>query len=150
MEQDGSVLRTTESKSVMCGFGSYECSEEGRIFHWKLRVLEGDNDVNIGVIWSETAKKNRKQMWWLAEEGYSYWGLDGLKYHSDKYKKYGEEYGAGDEIDVWLNLKKWNVSFAKNGNSYGKAFKVDKQHSYKLGVGFNGDHAVELLEFSIE
>jgi len=150
VEQDGFVLKTTESKSVMCGFGSYECAVEGYIYHWKLKVLEGDTDVNIGVIWSETARKNRKQMWWLADEGYSYWGLDGQKYHSDKYKAYGEEYGQGDEIDVWLNLKKYNVSFAKNGNNYGKAFKVDKTKTYRLGVGFNGNHAVELLEFSIE
>merc|ERR1719300_1452348 len=28
VEQDGFVLKTTESKSVMCGFGSYECSVE--------------------------------------------------------------------------------------------------------------------------
>ena len=41
VEQDGFVLRTTESKSVMCGFGTYECSDEGFIYHWKLKVLEG-------------------------------------------------------------------------------------------------------------
>ena len=41
VEQDGLVLRTTENKPVMCGFGTYECSDEGFIYHWKLKVLEG-------------------------------------------------------------------------------------------------------------
>jgi len=148
VEENGAVLRASDTKSVMCGFGSVECGEEGRQYHWKVKVLEGSNDVNVGVIWSETAKKNKKQMWWLDEMGYAYWGDDGQVYHGAKYKEYGATYGEGDVIDVWLNLKKWNVAFAKNGEKYGKAFKVEKKKSYRLGVGFNGPHAVRLLEFT--
>ena len=149
ISKGGSLIRTTESKSVMCAFGSIECSEEGRIYQWKIQILEG-NDVNLGVIFSDTCKKNKKQMWWLADEGYSYWGDDGQIYHSDKYKKYGEKYGAGDIIDVILNLKKYNVSFAKNGDKYGKAFKVNKEKGYRLGVGISGGgHVLQLIKFTI-
>eukprot|EP01084_Bolivina_argentea_P288927 496012_1 len=146
----GSVMSTTESKSVMAAFGSFECSEEGRIYHWKIQILEG-NDVNLGVIFSDQCKKNRKQMWWLAEEGYSYWGQDGQIYHSDKYKKYGDTYGAGDIIDVWLNLKKYNISFAKNDEKYGKAFKVKKEQKYRFGVGLSGHpHKLQIIQFDIK
>lgn len=146
--QGGSLIRTTEDKSVMCAFGSIECSEEGKTYQWKIQIIEG-NDVNLGVIFSETCKKNKKQMWWLADEGYSYWGDDGQIYHSDKYKKYGAKYGAGDVIDVILNLKKYNVSFAKNGEKYGKAFKVNKEKGYRLGVGVSGGgHVLQLISFT--
>ena len=148
VDQGGSLIRTTEDKSVMCAFGSIECSEEGKIYQWKVQIIEG-NDVNLGVIFSETCKKNKKQMWWLADEGYSYWGDDGQIYHSDKYKKYGAKYGAGDVIDVILNLKKYNVSFAKNGEKYGKAFKVNKEKGYRLGVGVSGGgHVLQLISFT--
>ena len=148
VSEGGAVLRAEDTKSVMCGFGSVECGEEGKLYHWRVKVVSGSNDVNVGVIFSETAKKNKKQMWWLDEPGYAYWGDDGQVYHSDRFKKYGATYGAGDEIDVWLNLKKWNVSFAKNGEKYGKAFKVNKEKTYRLGVGFNGPHTIRLLEFT--
>merc|ERR1712154_140969 len=145
VENGGSVLRTTESKSVVCGFGSFECNEVGKVYHWKVQIVEG-NDVNLGVILSDHCKKNKKQMWWLADEGWSYWGDDGQIYHSDKYKKYGDTYGEGDEIDIWLNLKKYNISWAKNGEKYGKGFKVNKKQSYRFGVGFSEHpHTVEML-----
>eukprot|EP00486_Rosalina_sp_Unknown_P002350 CAMPEP_0201576262 /NCGR_PEP_ID=MMETSP0190_2-20130828/21989_1 /ASSEMBLY_ACC=CAM_ASM_000263 /TAXON_ID=37353 /ORGANISM="Rosalina sp." /LENGTH=223 /DNA_ID=CAMNT_0048006949 /DNA_START=239 /DNA_END=907 /DNA_ORIENTATION=- len=72
VDQGGSLIRTTENKSVMCAFGSIECAEEGKTYQWKVQIIEG-NDVNLGVIFSDTCKKNKKQMWWLADEGYSYW-----------------------------------------------------------------------------
>ena len=59
VDQGGSLIRTTEDKSVMCAFGSIECSEEGKIYQWKVQIIEG-NDVNLGVIFSETCKKNKK------------------------------------------------------------------------------------------
>mmetsp|Transcript_18593 Transcript_18593/g.29465 ORF Transcript_18593/g.29465 Transcript_18593/m.29465 type:complete len:300 (+) Transcript_18593:152-1051(+) len=150
VEGGGSVLKTTESKSVMCGFGTVECDEAGKTYHWKVQIVQG-KDVNLGVIWTEHCKKNKKEMWWLGDEGYSYWGDDGQIYHSDKYKKYGATYGEGDVIDIWLNLKKYNISFAKNGEKYGKAFKVDKTHAYRFGCGVAGHpHVLQMLEFSVE
>ena len=149
IEEGGSVLKATENKAIMCGFGSIECSEKGKTYHWKIQILEG-SDVNLGVIFSEMVKKNTKQMWWLSEEGYSYWSDDGQIYHSDKYKKYGDKYGKGDTIDVWLSLKKYYIAFAKNGEKYGKAFKVNREKGYRLGVGFSGaPHTVQLIKFDI-
>lgn len=149
VEENGNVLRTTESKSVMCGFGTTECDQVVSTYHWKIEVVEG-NDVNLGVIFNDACKKNKKEMWWLADEGYSYWGDDGQIYHSDKYKKYGEKYGAGDVIDIWLNLKKFNISFAKNDERYGKAFKVDKEQTYRLAVGVSGHpHTLKLIAFDV-
>ena len=76
---------------------------------------------------------------------------DGQIYHSDKYKKYGDTYGEGDVIDVYLNLKKYNISWGKNGEKYGKGFKVNKEQSYRFGVGFAGHpHVVEMLEFDVK
>eukprot|EP01084_Bolivina_argentea_P261871 442706_1 len=150
LENGNSIIRTTEDKMVMCAFGSVECGEAGKIYHWKIQILEG-KDVNVGVIFSDQCKKNRKDMWWITEEGYSYWGDDGQIYHSDKYKKYGDTYAAGDTIDCWLNLKKYHISFAKNDNKYGKAFKVNKEKSYRFGVGLSGHpHTSQLLQFDIQ
>eukprot|EP01084_Bolivina_argentea_P096356 173254_1 len=147
--EENTILKTTESKSVMCAFGAVECKEDGKIYHWKIKIVEG-NDVNLGVIFSDQCKKNKKQMWWLDTVGWSYWGDDGQIYHSDKYKKYGATYGAGDIIDVWLNLKKYNISFAKNDEKYGKAFKVKKESSYRFAVGLAGHpHTIQMLHFEI-
>eukprot|EP01084_Bolivina_argentea_P308125 532700_1 len=121
----GSVLKTTEEgvgdydvPMDMGAFGSNVCKTKEQIYHWKVQIVEG-NDIHLGVIFSNKCKKTSyKSDCWSTEEGYSYCS-NGKVYHSRKYKKYGKKYGAGDVIDVWLNLKKYNISFAKNDEKYG-------------------------------
>eukprot|EP01084_Bolivina_argentea_P308124 532696_1 len=113
-----SVLFPRDVVSDMGAFGNNVCKTKEQIYHWKVQIVEG-NDIHLGVIFSNKCKqKSYESDWWSTEEGYSYCS-NGKVYHSRKYKKYGKKYGAGDVIDVWLNLKKYNISFAKNDEKYG-------------------------------
>ena len=55
-------------------------------------------------------------------------------------------------IDVWLDLKdKYELSFAKNDNAFGKAFNMKQSTDYKLAIGMYGSvTTVEILSFDVK
>ena len=80
----------------------------------------------------------------------------GRLYHDTRhrpFKQYGEIFGEGDVIHVWLDLKENNdLSFGRNGKNLGKAFDIKSNTNYRLAIGVNGlevDCNIEIVEFDI-
>ena len=125
----------------------------GKTYHWKLKVIEsGDTDINIGIADKDKCKENDTGGWWYTKYGYSYWSYDGYIYHSNQDLEYGEEFGTGDIIDMWLDLKdnKRELSFAKNEIKFGKAFDVKHSTDFKFALTMSGaPYKIELMCFEM-
>ena len=53
----------------------------GKKYHWKLKVIECEDDINIGIVDKDKCKENDTGGWWQTNYGYSYWSYDGFLYH---------------------------------------------------------------------
>ena len=155
IKKDGQLLRKKGDAGLgACnGFGKFEANP-GRMYHWKLKAQKvGDKELNIGVIEADFVENGYREDWWNESYGYSYFAWNGDIYNKGQSKRnYGDKYGVGDIIDIWLDLKdEYELSFAKNGEKYGKAADMKKLTNYKLAIGmYRGIKAVEILSFEIQ
>ena len=100
--------------------------------------------VHIGVIEDHDANNHHLQddFWWWAAYGYAYFSGYNVsrRYHNGKTNniEYGKVFGEGDIIDIWLDLKRNDLSFGKNGISFGKAFDVKSCTNYRFVLGVLG------------
>eukprot|EP01113_Clastostelium_recurvatum_P036417 TRINITY_DN5186_c0_g1_i1.p1 TRINITY_DN5186_c0_g1~~TRINITY_DN5186_c0_g1_i1.p1 ORF type:complete len:740 (-),score=190.47 TRINITY_DN5186_c0_g1_i1:11-2194(-) len=56
-------------------------------------------------------------------DGYGFGGT-GMKSNAKQFTQYGEKYGKGDVVGCMLDMDAGQVSFFKNGQHYGEAFKI--------------------------
>ena len=115
--------------------------------------MDDSQDINIGVVEAYKSIENFT-CWWSYDYGYSYWGTSGDIYHSGADPiEYGEEFGQGDVIDVYLDLNQEHrdLSFAKNDKHFGTGIIVKMLHKYKLALGSSTDSLckIELLSFDV-
>ena len=117
-------------------------------------------NVHIGIIEATAETENLlTRYWWCKTYGYTYFAT-GCVYSGnvqDIYKAYGEKYGKGDIIDIWLDLEHNDcLSFCKNGKNLGKAFDVKSNTNYRFGIGVNTNtnskinFKMEITSFEIE
>ena len=137
----------------------------GNMYHWKIKLsapLERENayiSLNIGIIEADKCEQYQKLSWWT-EVGISYFSSCGSIFLYDevtkecKYHEYGKGFEEEDEIimDIWLDIKdKYELSFAKNDENYGKATDVKKSMEYRLAVSIcDPATKAELLSFDIQ
>ena len=108
---------------------------------WEVKVKHGDN-IGIGicnVIGGLKSAKNKKlliQSFTNDINGYGYMGNDGGVQRSGRYKKYGQQFKAGDKVTVVLDTKNKTLSFQLNGEDQGIAYKNLPAGDYRLAVSF--------------
>lgn len=137
-------------------FGSKVTCDD-RQYRWRLQIEEMKGmsaNVNIGVMNANQCEDYQQALWWLTDIGYSYFSGNGAFYHKDVAtfggsKSYGEEYGAGDVIEIILDLKEHSIAFGLNGNQYSWQ-SVQKGVSYRLAIGISVGckMTIKLLSFS--
>ena len=154
LEDDGRILSKTSYNHHECStFGSI-ITKPGNSYHWKIKVIKmGDDHLNIGIIEADKCELSLEtgNKWFSTSYGYSYWAGNGKVYHSSS-KNYGDAFGAGDVIDIWLDLRdnKNALSFAKNDKCYGLAATVQESTDYKLAVTMRRQQKkIELLSFEM-
>ena len=105
---------------------------------WKIKVHNCRNNwMCIGI----SANTNHLNSYIQCKDGtYVLWGYDSTLYakgiSNKTYANGAAEYGNGDTITVHLDLDKSEMSFSKNGNNYGIAFKnIAKTQKYRLAIG---------------
>lgn len=125
----------------------------GNIYHWKLKVSHTtDKEINIGIVEEAKSKSaGRKIAWYLEEWGHSYYAASGEVWNAGKGKYYGSEYGYDDIIEIWLDLKnKYELSFCKNTEKYGKAADMKKGTEYRMAIDLYGDQKeIRLIDFRV-
>ena len=108
---------------------------------WELAVKHGDN-IGLGVcsvVGGLKTAKNKKlltQSFTNDINGYGYMGNDGGVQRSGRYKKYGQQFKAGDKVAVVLDTKQKTLSFELNGEDQGVAFKNLPSGDYRLAAAF--------------
>merc|ERR1719474_1256773 len=108
---------------------------------WELSVKHGDN-IGIGICNVNGELKTTKNKKLLTQSftndigGYGYMGNDGGVQRSGRYKKYGEQFKAGDKVTVELDTNSKTLSFALNGVDQGVAFKNLPSGDYRLAASF--------------
>ena len=154
LKQGGlSLIKPSSAYNGYTGFGSIT-AVFGQKYHWRIKLTECDDidpDVHIGIIAADKCKANDDN-WWNTDYGYSYWSDDGMIYHNNNDKQYGDNYGKHDIIDIFLDLQnnKKELSFAKNNQNYGKAHDVKESMEYKLVITIYGNsYKVELMTFEL-
>ena len=139
---------------VVSSFGLTETSP-GHKYHWKIQALDGMKGGNVGIIKANACSSYKYETnanWWGDTAGYAYYSVTGALYHNyqrTSSRPYADGFGTNDIIDVWLDLKdNYTLSFGKNGKSYGKAFDVNRDMTYKLAVGLYSG-GLRLISFEI-
>ncbi len=108
---------------------------------WEVAVKHGGN-IGIGVcsvVGGVKTAKNKKLLtasFTNDINGYGYMGNDGGVQRSGRYKKYGEQFKAGDTVAVILDTKRKTLSFELNGKDQGVAFKNLPEGDYRLAAAF--------------
>lgn len=151
IEKDGTLIDGNLGRKSTA-FGTMTASP-GVKYHWQLNIIKSgsgtDNRINIGIV--EADMCNNKDTWWFAKYGYSYYSPNGKIFTYGVQKHYGDTFGKGDIIDVWLDLQDSNttLSYSKNDKDFGKAFDVTPSKEYKLAVSIYGTSQIELLSFEM-
>ena len=132
--------------------------------HWKFKIDKwphpGTYDyVVIGVI-KENANFDKVISKWLGgivNTTYC-WDMASTElnvHNSDDSDTWIAGYGVkgkeGDIIDMYLDLDKYELSFAVNGKNYGKSHDVDKEYGYIGIVSFRyADYQMTLLSYDFQ
>ena len=153
-----------ENKGIFClskvnwdglgkpGYGSL-IATRGRKYHWKLKLSKSEKIYfNLGVIKAEDAAPTINNFWYR-KCAYSYYEYNGNIYSGDfgrSGRKYGDPYGVGDIIDIWLDLRDDNhtIAWDKNGIKSDKKIEVALDTEYRLAVCTNPGE-IELMFFEI-
>ena len=145
----------TEERRRLSAFGCI-LAVPGRKYHWTIEIKKASNKlINIGIVEESQCKDLYDKYWWGIKSAYTYYGHSGSIFSgslTDQWgsKEYGQEFGKGDVIHIWLDLKENNdLSFGKNENEYGKAFDMDLGKNYRLGVSMR-DGEISIVSFDIE
>lgn len=133
------------------GFGTFSANP-GRSYHWKLKVIvDLGSDLNIGIIKANECENTITSNFSAEGYGYSYYA-GGRMRHDFENKRYGNKYGQGDIIDIWLDLTKYKntLSFGVNDEKF-RNIKVAGVTDYKLAIGMYGlPKKIKLLSFEIK
>ena len=110
-------------------------------------------DPNIGIIEANGLKMEDDEDddlwgWWVRPWGYAYF-VTGSCYHNSDYFKYGDQCFQGDTVEICLDLINYELSFARNGKNYGKAFDIKHDKTYKLAVSINSG-SLSLVSFEVK
>jgi len=87
----------------------------GGRYYYELNVLSGG--VRVG--WATTAATHGCG---LDTQSWGY-GFTAKKAHGSDFVEYGEKFGAGDYIGCYVDFKKREISYSKNGHFLGVAFQ---------------------------
>ena len=143
LDNENTTIFTTKrdvvSRERCSTFGTI-IANPGRKYHWKLELMGVSHEmVNIGITEDDKCENMLDEFWWNEPWGYSYYGYSGNFFHGTaKEKTYGERFGAGDIVDIWLDLKDNNdISFGMNGKRFIKVFDVKLNVNYRLAVSMN-------------
>ena len=133
----------------------------GNKYHWRIKAVD-DDTPNVGIMEASKCNVHGKDAandyWWNKTYAWSYYGGDGEIYNGatgfDPFdinrRAYGKPFKKHDIVDIWLDLKENNdLSFGKNGESFGKAADLKPNTTYKLVIGLYGG-SVELLHFDAQ
>lgn len=157
IKKEGQVIYREGLYLAACNaYGSFTATPGGK-YHWKLKVIQcNDVQINIGIMEDNKAPNLIKDAWWTKLNGYSYFSGSGEIFSgSIEYSKcvpFGDKYGTGDIIDIWLDLRnKGELSFAKNDAKMGKILDfLNKDISYKLAIAMHAyTKEIEILSFEI-
>ena len=115
----------------------------GRIYYWKLKLIEECRYVNIGIIKSDKLDPN--QGFWRSGPRYYQRG------DIDATHKYGPTLTKNDVVEMCLDLKdKGELSFIVNGKDLGKIpYDIEATSTYKLAIGYYTQGKISLQSFKI-
>ena len=156
-DHDGRRISKIYLNSNDCNTFGTAIAKPGNSYHWTIKVVAiTGSTLNIGIMEADKCDEYLNGGAWYATAkskayGYSYFAGTGEIYHVtyDSYK-YGDRYGAGDIIHVWLDLRdnKNELFFGKNDKKYGRAANVKASTEYKLAIAMCGNtKTIELLAF---
>ena len=148
--ETGVYDNTTFSSSIISSMNSnIECK-------WSLKIVKSkERLITIGIAPYKKDMMNTS-LWNSKSLHYLYNGWIGYKsYIDDKGKskstKYGSEFGEGDIVDIYINLKSKIITFYVNGKSQGVAFtKIESESDlkYRLFVSMHDrNDSVSLIKF---
>ena len=148
VEKSGTLLSKLELTLNWLNVYGTVIAKEAALYHWQLKVIDFDepSGLNIGIA---TANTRHYQGW--APSSYLYCNEDGKLWHESRRNDYGDSFGKGDIIHVWLNLKDNlnEIYFGKNDKRYKKAGNVECSAGYKLQVAIWGiPNAIELVSYT--
>lgn len=157
-EDLSTVIQNDAGEDIDCTFHGMAIAVPGATYHWQLKILEADRSMNIGIVVSDFYDESTEgYSFWETLSGYSWYSGDGYIWHENQHILPGNplQYGEGDIIDIWLDLKDYNkLSFGKNAEKDGVSCQVMQDKSYRLVVELyvdEGDqHKFKLLSFECE
>ena len=155
IENNGTLVYKVDDSRIQCNVFGFLTANPGRIYHWKLKVIErDDSNLNIGVIKADKCKDSLEVSWWNNSSGYSFYAYNGKIYNGyNGVQMCGSAYYANDIVEIWLDLKdgKKELWFGTNGKRHETKAIVKDSTDYKLAIGMcRAVKKVELLSFDIK
>ena len=148
-----SVSAKNDIKDGNSAIGKLTVSQNMKV-EWEIKIDQGSR-VTVGIInmdrKSQTAMRKLLNSFFTNDlYGYGYFGNDGGIARNGRFKKYGESYKRGDTVSVVLDLFNKTLSFNKNGEDQGVAFKNIPVGEYRVAIAIpRNRHKITLTKVQI-